>query len=255
MSSSVLYMSMSVDGYIAGPHDTPENPGGDGFMRLHEWFGFASEPGPGAGLDDQSGPATSSTKSGNGCSPVGPKHSGADRPLGWPTPRRADLRGQPPAAGTLGGAIPARDLRPDGIASAMAQAKVAAGEQCAGARRTTAQTALAEGVLDELQIPRSRCCSAAGAGCSTCCPNGWTRGRPGDRHAGRHPHPLPGGALSGRAVASGSPAAERRRTPASSACTTPCWRWGASSGPSCPSGHSRAPYRRRPRLSGGGPGP
>jgi hypothetical protein len=30
-------MSMSLDGYIAGPNDEPDNPGGDGFDRLHEW--------------------------------------------------------------------------------------------------------------------------------------------------------------------------------------------------------------------------
>lgn len=46
MSRSVLYMSMSLDGYIAGPKDDPSNPGGDDFMRLHEWFGFSSDPGP-----------------------------------------------------------------------------------------------------------------------------------------------------------------------------------------------------------------
>src|SRR5215469_13888858 len=39
MSTSVLYMSMSLDGYIAGPNDDPSNPGGDNFDRLHEWFG------------------------------------------------------------------------------------------------------------------------------------------------------------------------------------------------------------------------
>jgi hypothetical protein len=38
VSTSVLYMSMSLDGYIAGPNDEPDNPGGDGFTRLHEWF-------------------------------------------------------------------------------------------------------------------------------------------------------------------------------------------------------------------------
>ena len=37
MSVSVLDMSMSLDGYIAGPNDEPGNPGGDGFIRLHEW--------------------------------------------------------------------------------------------------------------------------------------------------------------------------------------------------------------------------
>ncbi len=40
MSASVLYMSMSLDGYIAGPNDEVGNPGGDGFMRLHDWYGF-----------------------------------------------------------------------------------------------------------------------------------------------------------------------------------------------------------------------
>src|SRR2546423_3775940 len=38
VSASVLYMSMSLDGYIAGPNDEPGNPGGDGFSRLHDWF-------------------------------------------------------------------------------------------------------------------------------------------------------------------------------------------------------------------------
>ena len=44
MAVSVLYMSMSLDGYITGPNDTPDNPGGDGFMRLHEWYGFDAPP-------------------------------------------------------------------------------------------------------------------------------------------------------------------------------------------------------------------
>jgi hypothetical protein len=30
-------MSMSLDGYIAGPNDEPGNPGGS-FMGLHEWL-------------------------------------------------------------------------------------------------------------------------------------------------------------------------------------------------------------------------
>jgi dihydrofolate reductase len=37
MSSTVLYMSMSVDGFIAGPNEGPDNPLGDGGHRLHEW--------------------------------------------------------------------------------------------------------------------------------------------------------------------------------------------------------------------------
>jgi len=42
----VLYMSMSLDGYIAGPNH-PGNPGGDGFNRLHEWYVRSSCPATG----------------------------------------------------------------------------------------------------------------------------------------------------------------------------------------------------------------
>src|ERR1700721_217233 len=57
MSSSVLYMSMSLDGYIAGPDDRPGNPGGDGFGRLHDWLAAAQRPsgrarGPAGVLDE-----------------------------------------------------------------------------------------------------------------------------------------------------------------------------------------------------------
>jgi len=38
MPATVLYMSMSVDGFIAGPNEGPGNGLGDGGMRLHEWM-------------------------------------------------------------------------------------------------------------------------------------------------------------------------------------------------------------------------
>jgi dihydrofolate reductase len=37
MSATVLFMSMSLDGFIAGPNETDENGLGDGGERLHEW--------------------------------------------------------------------------------------------------------------------------------------------------------------------------------------------------------------------------
>jgi dihydrofolate reductase len=37
MTSTVLYMSMSLDGFIAGPNEGPGNGLGDGGHRLHEW--------------------------------------------------------------------------------------------------------------------------------------------------------------------------------------------------------------------------
>jgi dihydrofolate reductase len=44
MANTVLYMSMSVDGFITGPNVRPDNGLGDGGERLHEWV-FAEEPG------------------------------------------------------------------------------------------------------------------------------------------------------------------------------------------------------------------
>jgi dihydrofolate reductase len=37
VSATVLYMSVSLDGFIAGPNERPDNPLGDGGHRLHEW--------------------------------------------------------------------------------------------------------------------------------------------------------------------------------------------------------------------------
>jgi dihydrofolate reductase len=38
VSASVLYMSMSLDGFIAGPNEGPDNGLGDGGLRLHDWL-------------------------------------------------------------------------------------------------------------------------------------------------------------------------------------------------------------------------
>jgi dihydrofolate reductase len=34
----VVYMGMSLDGYVAGPNAGPENPLGDGGIRIHRWI-------------------------------------------------------------------------------------------------------------------------------------------------------------------------------------------------------------------------
>jgi hypothetical protein len=44
MSATVLYMSMSLDGFIAGPNESPENGLGDGGERLHDWLWSGNEP-------------------------------------------------------------------------------------------------------------------------------------------------------------------------------------------------------------------
>jgi dihydrofolate reductase len=153
MSRSVLYMSMSLDGYIAGPNEGPDNPGGDGFARLHDWMRLASEPGPGAASGDRWGQhfvneinATGAVLSGrNTVEQV--DHWGGDH-HGVPV---FVVSHRPP--GPSAAHYPLVTYVSDGIASAVAQAKAAAGDRNVlvhGA--TTAQTALAEGVLDEIQI-------------------------------------------------------------------------------------------------------
>ncbi len=149
MSASVLYMSMSLDGYIAGPNDEPGNPGGDGFMRLHEWY-FA---------DGESG------------RPSGPAGEVVDRMnatgtvlVGRRTAEQADhykgdhhgvpifvLSRRPPPPSVAN--YPLVTYVADGIASAMAQAKAAAGDRNVLVHGANAvQQALEAGVLDEIQI-------------------------------------------------------------------------------------------------------
>lgn len=43
MSDLVLFMAMSLDGFIAGPDDTPENPAGRGGERLFAWSDDTAE--------------------------------------------------------------------------------------------------------------------------------------------------------------------------------------------------------------------
>jgi len=50
MSATVLYMSMSLDGFIAGPNESPENGLGDGGERLHDWLWSGSEAGSPSGV-------------------------------------------------------------------------------------------------------------------------------------------------------------------------------------------------------------
>jgi dihydrofolate reductase len=45
MPATVLSMSMSLDGFIAGPNESPDNGLGDGGERLHEWVFSGAEGG------------------------------------------------------------------------------------------------------------------------------------------------------------------------------------------------------------------
>ena len=146
MSASVLFMSMSLDGYIAGPNDEVDNPGGDGFDRLHEWYGDFSRPSGALGplWDEWNSP---------GAILAGRRtveqvdHWGGDNqglPIFVPSHR-------PPGPSVANYPLVTYVL--DGIEHAMAQAKAAAGDRIVLVHGAyTAQRALEAGVLDELQI-------------------------------------------------------------------------------------------------------
>ena len=156
MSKSVLYMSMSLDGYIAGPNDQPGNPGGDDFMRLHEWYGFAADAGPTEETIDSAEMGkqfldeiqeTGAVLSGRNTVEQ-TDHWGGDHHDGV---RIFVLSHRPPAPSVA--KYPLVTYVTDGIASAMTQAKAAAGDRNVLVHGAyTAQAALVAGVLDELQI-------------------------------------------------------------------------------------------------------
>ena len=150
MSTSVLYMSMSLDGFITGPDDGPGQGLGRGGERLHDWLGSGEGPddfrpqGPSAQIFDEV-LATGSVLTGRRTFELaggwnGDHHAGV--PIFVPT------RGAPPDP-------PSARVHyvTDGVESAMHQAKRAAGDANVLVHGADlAQSCLRAGVLDELEI-------------------------------------------------------------------------------------------------------
>jgi dihydrofolate reductase len=152
VSASVLYMSMSLDGFIAGPNDEPGNPGGDGFGRLHDWFvtpsgEFFRPAGPAGQLTDgidEIGAVPVGRRTAEQVDHWGGDHHAYGVPIFVPSQR-------PP--GPTVANYPLVIYVNDGVAGAMAHAKAAAGDRNVLVHGAyTAQRALEAGVLDELQI-------------------------------------------------------------------------------------------------------
>ena len=153
MSATVLDMSMSLDGFIAGPNETRDHGLGDGGMRLHEWVFAGAEPEPrttrpggvnGRVFDELM--ATGAVVAGRGTvEPAG--YWGGDHHDGVPIFILS--RGEPPAEARRWPLI----TFVDDVATAMARAREAAGGKDVLVHGAgTAQLALAAGVLDELEL-------------------------------------------------------------------------------------------------------
>jgi dihydrofolate reductase len=150
-------MSMSLDGYIAGPNDEPGNPGGDEFMRLHDWYELGPKGPDGSDLEsvhesglgqhfldeiNATGAVLAGRRTVEQVDHWGGDHHGV--PIFVPSHR-------PPGSSVAN--YPLVTYVTDGIESAMTQAKAAAGDRNVMVHGAyTAQRALEAGVLDELQI-------------------------------------------------------------------------------------------------------
>lgn len=154
MAKLVLDMSMSLDGFITGPEDGPGNPLGIDGHRLHDWLAHGSGDNPRTFRPDGPSGEVFDELMATGAVLVGRRtfdlagrwngdhHDGV--PIFVPTHRPPDDPPTGPATVTY---------VTDGIASAVAQAKAAAGDRNVllhGA--DTAQRCLRDGLLDEMEI-------------------------------------------------------------------------------------------------------
>ncbi|MFI7674302.1 dihydrofolate reductase family protein [Actinophytocola sp. NPDC049390] len=152
MATSVLFMSMSVDGYIAAPNDRPDNPGGDDFIRLHEWgltpdgqdFRTSGPAGELMAEVGSTGAVVAGRRTVEQVDHWGGDHHGRGVPIFVPSHR-------PPGPTVVN--YPLVTYVSDGIVSAMEQAKAAAGGRDVLVQGAyTARRAIEAGVLDEIQI-------------------------------------------------------------------------------------------------------
>jgi dihydrofolate reductase len=144
MGNVVIDMSMSLDGYIAAPNDTPEQGLGEDGMRLHDWA--FDDP---SVFEEVFGDITAKTGAvimgrrsyDNSIEAWGGKGPIADVPCFVITHRPIE------------GADPIFTVVTDGIESALAQAREAAGDKEIGLMGAdTDRQYLAAGLVDQIRI-------------------------------------------------------------------------------------------------------
>jgi dihydrofolate reductase len=148
MSKVILSISMSLDGYIAGENITKETPMGEDGMRLHDWL-FAGKTDTDAKISNDIFASTGAVIVGWGTYSIAIHDAwGGETPFTSPAfvlckqmPEQKDI-------------VPGFTFVTDGIESALAQAKQAAGDKnvwvMGGAN--IAQQYLKAGLLDELHL-------------------------------------------------------------------------------------------------------
>jgi len=171
MSRLTFDITMSLDGFVAGPNAGFEHPLGEGGMRLHEWaFAMASwreshgEPGGERGIDDE---VYEESVAGTGATIMGRRmFSGGEGP--WDGDPNADAWwGDDPPFRMPVFVLTHHEREPlvkrggttftfvtDGISSALEQARAAAGEKdvAIAGGATVGQQYLRAGLVDEFQV-------------------------------------------------------------------------------------------------------
>ncbi len=158
MGAVTCQIAMSLDGYVAGPDQGPEDPLGVGGMRLHDWL-FADPPHPAdRGLID-------TLLDGNGAYVMGRRMFGGG-PGPWDPAWRGWWGEDPPwhapvfvlthvprAPLVMAGGTTFTFVT-DGFDAALALARTAAAGQdvCVAGGAATVRQALRRGVLDELHL-------------------------------------------------------------------------------------------------------
>jgi dihydrofolate reductase len=148
MARVICDMSMSLDGYVTGPNDSREHPFGDGAEMLHDWIFDAATNEDRAILQDMldnvgaivMGRRSFDKNEGDGgwgdSGPVG------DIPC-FVVTHHMPTRTYPPIYTFV----------TDGVASAIEQAKLAAGDKVVGLHGATVmQQALPLGLVDEIRV-------------------------------------------------------------------------------------------------------
>jgi dihydrofolate reductase len=160
MGKVIFENSMSLDGFVAGPNDRPDNPLGDGGERLFAWYnsGDTALPLPGTDMVFKVSRASAELLL-RTWSTLGAMVAGR---------RMFDIAGawggNPPGGGNcfiVTHTAPSEWVTPgspftfvtDGVESAVRQAKHAAGDKDVGVSSASiAQQCLRAGLLDEIQI-------------------------------------------------------------------------------------------------------
>lgn len=156
MGKVLVGLTMSLDGFIAGPNDGPRNPLGDGGGGLFEWWSAGSEP---IGPDDRFKPPARSrevVREMFDCGAIITGRRTFDIARGWgghhPVGAPFFLLTHHPPEQHVGPGTGGRVVT-DGIESALAQARAVAGARdIAVGAADVARQYLDAGLLDELHI-------------------------------------------------------------------------------------------------------